>query len=170
MVPAVSVVRADGSDKQEGIDHLLDLLRRRIDLGIFEDGEADAATAVRASGGYIRDLFRIIRETLQRRDPSNPFPLPTKLLQTTIERMASVTAGALSTENRAILEKALDQPTELIPDEAQRELLFSLYREPLLLRYMNGGCYDIAHPFVLRSLKPELFRKRVFGATDAGGG
>ncbi len=162
IVPAVGVLGRDGEENSEAVTTLVEVLRRRVDLALFARGEDDVRTAVRASGGYLRDLFRIVRSALYTVDFDDFGAIPTVALEKEIDRMASATAAALTIETSAVLRQVVEHPGQLLPSEADRPLLFSLYREPLLLRYMNGGAYDVAHPLVVRTLQRDLYERRVF--------
>ncbi len=166
MVPAVRVVDHDGTEHTEGVDRLVEVLKKRIPLDeVFAGGEADARTAVRASGGYLRDLFRLTREAILEGldgDGEGAYPIPSQRLEGVVDRLASQTANALTVENCAILSRVVAKPAPLIPSESERRLLYELYREPLLLRYLNDEYADLAHPFVLHTLDPKEYRRRVF--------
>ncbi len=162
MVPSVSLVNPDGEEDEAGVAAMVKLTRLRVGLELFAGGIEDARTAVRASGGHIRALIRILRALINTRDPSSARPIATGQLEKIIDRMASNTVRSLNQEHVDLLRGAIVRPVELTPREQERPLLFYLYREALLLRYMNGGSLDIAHPLALRVLDRELYERRLF--------
>jgi len=141
----------------------VEVLGKRIPLDrVFQRGAADARTIARASGGYLRDLLRIARTALTEGSGKKPYPISRETLEGIVERTASQAAGALTVENSTVLRAVTEKPVPFTPSEEQRRLVYELLREPLLLRYLNDSYADLAHPFVLHSLRWDLFRSRVF--------
>jgi hypothetical protein len=182
MTPSVAVLDHQGKESPTGVAAMVELLRRRIDprvlagrpvdpvparhpgsFQLFERGEEDARMVARASGGHLRDLLRIVLAALATRDRRHPLrEISTRSLERAIDRRASSYINTLTQEGLELLSGVARRPVELVPREDQRGLLFHLFRESLLLRYMNGGDLTVAHPLVVRMVDPDLFERRVF--------
>ncbi len=157
VLPMVKVKNPDGSPYEPGLTKLAELVARRLDLArVFGDATAQSETLrhlLEASGGYPRDLLRMLREALRRSDLELPIP----------RRVVDQVITGLSEEYRLGLREAhLDvlreiAQTHVFPrgDDARVELFGQLLDRWFLLAYRNGvpelpEWYDL-HPLVART-------------------
>lgn len=145
MVP-VHLPRNQDAPHEAGVDILKDLLRARVDVTeLFADDDA-FTHAVRQSGGVIRDLFRIVIESLSRKPA----------MKLTREDVENGIKDIVSSYERMLQGKAYLPQLHAIardssfpvdfPEEARNTLLHSM----VVLEYNGETWYDV-HPLARRT-------------------
>ncbi len=163
ILPMVKIATPEGAPHLAGIEALGRLVNKRMPLdkvfGPDQDRIKTLWPLVQASGGYFRDLLRMIREVLHTTDS---FPVTPDDCMTVIERMKQTYERALrATDADMLVEIAT---THQIPDgDAKQVAAFSrLFSQHFVLAYMNGYEWYDVHPLVRRA---RTMTKRLTPAT-----
>jgi len=156
--------RETGEPYAPGIRVMMELLNRRAPLDkLFAKPEASLKPLVLASGGYPRDLLRIMREVIlaislgMKNDPTLHLPLAAdaakRIVDREIERNTDAFDQALTDENlEMIVRVARDRD---IRSHRQQDLsrLAHLFQHHFVLAYHNDKRWFDIHPLVRRSRK-----------------
>lgn len=153
-LPSVHVSRRDGSDDPEGLEIMRTILDRRCEnwRQVFIEQQCDELAL--ASGGDLRDFFRLLREALVKaRTPrTDRLPLDDDLLEQTKEHlrreMLPIAEEDLSWLRRIHKSKAAE--LERIGDLPQ---LARFFDTNLVLNYRNGGDWYDVHPLLRDELR-----------------
>lgn len=149
MLPMVRVYKHDGTEDDGGIAGLLDALKRRQLSDAFVD-EGVQRQLVLVSGGYMRDLLRLVREALQG-CPDGDDRISGSVVEQAIRRLRRTYREGLFEEYRAPLRHARQFKSFELND-GSRPLLARLLREQMLLRYHNDDEWYDAHPLLWSEL------------------
>lgn len=149
-LPMVGVRRppqeADRGDDREGLDALMRLLARRVDLSLFESAEVVEHVA-RLSGGCVRDLLRIVGELPIAGDGRTPFTM--EMVDAVASEFRNDYARLLQGKPYVARLPAIARTGE-IPDDLEpawrREILLGL----VALEYDTDTWFDV-HPLVTRT-------------------
>lgn len=156
VVPMVSVSReyarpGEGFENEEGLGFLRRLVVRRLDYKEEVIFGPEAGQAIRdlaaASGGYPRDLIRLVRNLVQQ---NREFPVPQAAIDKVITALADEYAQVYRDTYAEVLK--VIGTTHRLPqnDDDQTRLLARLIQNMLVLAYRNGReWYDI-HPLLRR--------------------
>lgn len=146
ILPMVKVSAPGGEPYPPGYAKMTELVGRRLDLRpIFgADLEKTLHPLIAASGGYTRDLLRLVREVLW----GGEFPVPPQRIQRIIERAAEgyvITVRDADADVLAEIARTHDLPT----GDGDRLAIFGrLLQGYLVLAYRNGGQWYDLHPLV----------------------
>jgi len=163
ILPMVKVCLPDGSPFEPGIERLRDLLGRRVDLDkVFGSASCAEGTAlrhvIRHSGGYVRDVVRIVRDALY---AASTFPLSIDLVEQVLTERAHEYQLVLRSEDLSLLDQI--NQTHVAPSETDAgvERFGRLIDQAIVLGYRNGieatpEWYRL-HPLVERT---RIFRAR----------
>jgi hypothetical protein len=151
VLPMVRIAEPDGRPYPAGVDKLVDLVRRRVrDLPrVFgDDLEATLLPLLHASGGYPRDLLRMVRQLLI--DARN-FPVGRSETARIIDELSHQYAFVVRGTNLPLLK--LIATTHALPQEdAEQVAAFGrLLERWLVLAYRNGEEWYDLHPLVRRA-------------------
>jgi hypothetical protein len=153
VLPMVKVSEPDGAAYEPGIEKMMEIVRRRIeDLpGIFGlDPAAVLRPLIEASGGYPRDLLRMVRNLLL---DATDFPATPKQVNRAIDEVAASYSNMILGTYVDILAHVATTH-ELATEDAGELGLFSYLTERwLILAYRNGMEWYDLHPLVRRSSK-----------------
>jgi hypothetical protein len=151
VLPMVKVHEQDGSRNPVGLEALSELVGRRLDREAAF-GPAPSATLhelLSASGGYPRDVVRLVRDVLR---AARSFPVSVEAVQSVVSRLAEEYELVALRSDAAILVHLAR--TRTLPDgeEGLRAAgkLIQLY---LVLTYRNGVDWYELHPLVRRSAR-----------------
>ena len=155
-LPMVKVRNRDGQENEIGKSSFIEIINKRIGLECFE-GEGLLEKFVLASGGCLRDLFRMIRnaadnalddvrETITTSDFEISF---NKLKREYNDSIAEKPGGVKVEEYFDILKVAATSPTKQINNSAAA---MDLRYNQCLLSYNGEGWCDV-HPVVRQILK-----------------
>ncbi len=158
MVPMVKIAEPGGGAPYEpGVALLRDLVARRIDKrAVFGEDSAVLDDLIQASGGYPKDLLRLLRGVITR---SPMFPVPRAAAEETITRMLEdyeLAAARVPSESLLRYARSHDAPSE--PEEL--EGFGELVRSMLVLAYRNGSTWFDVHPILRRG---ERLRAKLAG-------
>ena len=148
VLPMVKVCdRQTHADHEEGIQKLIEVLRRRIDLdAVFGSASSESLRRlVRASGGYLRDLVRLVRDVVLM---GKDFPVSADFVDRTIARVKQEYVHTLlGTDLDVLAEVATTR--EPPQDSGGKMAAFArLYEKRLILAYRNGDEWYDVHPII----------------------
>lgn len=148
VLPMVRVAAPDGTPYPPGERKLIELIRRRIDLPALLGSDAALLPIVRASGGYPRDLLRLVRELLVQ---ARAFPAPATEVERVIDRLAEDYADVVRSTDLDLLVAVAR--THGIPVGTTEDLrdFGDLIERWLVLTYRNGRRWYDLHPLVRRA-------------------
>lgn len=149
IIPMVKIRDQHGHEFEPGIQKLMEVVSRRIHIKrIFgEDSSQTLKPLVLASGGYLRDLIRLVRNVLFH---AQSFPVEPAFVERVIQNLAEDYKFTIyGTDLDLIVHIA--QTHELPNEDRERLAKFGqLLERRLILAYRNGlEWYDV-HPMVRR--------------------
>jgi hypothetical protein len=150
ILPMVKIASRDGVAYEPGLSKLRDLVGKRIDLKrVFGESVDDTlGPLVKASGGYPRDLLRMVRELLVR---SDKFPVQAAASERIIDDLAQEYAFVVRGTHLPIL-KVLAETHKLPQGDSEQVAAFGrLLEKWLVLAYRNGDEWYDLHPLVRRA-------------------
>jgi hypothetical protein len=164
VLPMVKVMGKDETVHKEGIDRLVSLVRKRIPAleDIFGPNLQETLhPLILASGGYLRDLMRLVRNVLQ---GPMVFPTTKEKIERIVSRLAEdVCRPVLGTDLDLLIEVALTHgvPREDVTKVNQFSRLLAQW---LVLAYRNGEEWYDVHPLVKRDsrIKSRLDKAKRF--------
>lgn len=150
ILPTVKVAEQDGKRYDAGYEKLTELLRRRLDVDrVFgQDLAATLDPLIQASGGYTRDLLRLVRETLY---DANSFPITQDDSKASIKKLAEAYSMTVRSTDLDLLVEVASNHKLPEGDPARLARFGRLFEQFLILAYRNGSeWYDI-HPLIRRA-------------------
>lgn len=151
VLPNIKVAERDGSKSPDGIAHLRHAVELRAALDLFDPKALD--TIVRASGGLIRTLIRLVQGAAVHALSTGEERITSESAQAAINEEEADYIAALSADDYTVLaERMADR--ELSSDDAVQRLLQSR----ALMEYANGAPWCDVHP-VIRDLVRERTEK-----------
>jgi hypothetical protein len=151
VLPMVRVRRRDENVDGAGVDGMLDALRLR-GLDTAFDSDETARRLVLASGGYVRDLLRLVREAIMV-CPDADERLSDDVAHKAMRRIRRTYREGLFEEFREPLRRARRRKDFDLNDDS-RPLLARLLRAHVLLRYHNDDEWYDAHPLLWDEIGP----------------
>jgi hypothetical protein len=155
VLPMVKVIEQDGRAYGSGIDKLLDLVGRRIDVPRVFGGSATLRELVLASGGYPKDLLRMVREVLYQK---SPFPANSADVTRVIDRLVESYRHELLGSDLVQLTEVADTHAVPVGSGATPAMFGRLLEHWFVLAYRNGSEWYDVHPLVRRT---DLMRNRL---------
>ena len=149
VLPMVKIAEQDGRPYEAGIEKLRELVRRRIDEPRVLGAQSGLLTdLVLASGGYPRDLLRMMREVLVR---GESFPVAPKVVSRVIDDLAREYAVIVRGTHVPML-RAL-AGTHRMPqgDSGEVAAFGRLLEKWLVLAYRDDDEWYDLHPLVKRA-------------------
>ncbi len=159
VVPEARVFTRAGSRDMDSFGLLRELVGKRLPVEHFDDSEAvDALIA--ASGGYLRDLLRLLQDCLLSIDE---LPITATTVRRAVMRGVHLAAELPLEDYRADLERLLVSQDQRLP-RSQEALsrLYRMIRDRVVLRYLNDEAWEGIHPFVLYHVQRDRFQRLVF--------
>jgi hypothetical protein len=147
ILPMVKVSELDGRRYAPGYDKLTELVGRRLDLRrIFGPAlEPTLHPLIAASGGYTRDLLRMVREVLY---GARVFPVEPAVIRRIVERTAEGYVDTVRDDEADVLAE-IARTHELPRGDGARLAVFGrLLQGYLVLAYRNGKQWYDLHPLV----------------------
>jgi len=150
VLPMVKIADQSGATFPAGVSKLHDLVARRIDLPRLFGNDLDATLLplIEASGGYPRDLLRMVRQVLIN---ARQFPIGPHATQRVIDELTQQYAFVVRGTNLPLLGKI--STTHALPQESAEEVaqFGRLLERWLVLAYRNGDEWYDLHPLVRRA-------------------
>lgn len=146
-LPCVPVRRRDGSVNETGVDLLIDVVSRRGDWReLFGDDREAIREICLASGGYLRSLLAMVRESCVKARYLT-LPINGTLRRHAMDAVAS-TLRVLSEQDKRWLAEIRHHKTAKYAREEHLPALARLFEHSLVLNYDHEGEWLDAHPFV----------------------
>ena len=142
MLSMIKVTNRDKSSNEQGIDKLLEIIGKRSELSLFENGAL--MFLINKSGGALRDLFQMIRDASFDSLLNGSEKITMKSAQNAYNKLKSENERLIRSEKD--VEKLIEiynEPQLLITDDTVMELLL----KGLVLEY-NGERWCGIHPTV----------------------
>lgn len=148
LLPMVKVHEPDGSDYAPGLDKLVELVARRVDIAPVFGSTERLLPLVRASGGYPRGLVQLVRETLIQ---ARSFPVPPEDVAAVIDRFAEDFANVIRAQDVDLLAEVAQ--THALPhgDAAAVARFSQLLTRWLVLAYRDTRRWYDVHPLARRA-------------------
>lgn len=150
VLPMVKIADQSGAPYPAGIQKLRDLVARRLDLPRLFGNDLDATLLplIQASGGYPRDLLRMVRQVLI---DARTFPIGAHAAQRVIDELTQQYAFVVRGTNLPLLKQIAT--THVLPQESTEQVaqFGRLLERWLVLAYRNGDEWYDLHPLVRRA-------------------
>jgi len=159
-IPCVRVRGRDGAPCAEGLTTLERVVATRGDWRRLLGTEANLHRLLLASGGYLRDLFRLLQTAL-RLAPGRPLPLSDDVLDLVIQEVRNAYLP-VSHEDALWLDRIhASRATELESDTRLPDLA-KYFDNLLVMAYSNGVEWWAVHPLIIDAVREqaEQVRKR----------
>jgi hypothetical protein len=149
----VKVAERGGAPHAEGLDKLARLVGRRVPLDrVFgPTPERTLRPLLAASGGYPRDLLRMVRDVISE---SDSLPVTPSDAERIVKQLAQVYARVIRTPEIDLLVEVAQSNTLPKGDSARLAAFSRLFSRQLVLTYLNGEEWYDLHPLVRRA--PEV--------------
>jgi energy-coupling factor transporter ATP-binding protein EcfA2 len=149
-LPMVKIAEPEGHPYAPGVAKLVELVGRRIDVGrVFgQPPDATLGEIIRASGGYLRDLLRMVRDILFQ---ASSFPVSPEICRQTIDRVAEAYARVIREPEIDLLVEIARTHTIPVGDDQRLAAFGAVLKNWLVLVYRNGSEWYDLHPLVKRA-------------------
>jgi hypothetical protein len=151
VLPMVKIADPDGTPYPVGMEKMVDLVHRRVqNLARFfgDDLDQTLLPILQASGGYPRDLLRMVRQLLL---DARSFPVQPTDAQRVIDELLQQYAFVVRGTNLPLL-KQIATSHALPQEDAEQVAAFGrLLERWLVLAYRNGQEWYDLHPLVRRA-------------------
>lgn len=151
VLPMVKIAEKAGAPFGPGVDKLVELVQRRLKdtKRIFgADLDQTLMPLLHASGGYPRDLLRMVRQTLI---DARAFPVTSHVTQRILDELTQQYAFVVRGTNLPLL-KRIATSHALPQEDAEQVAAFGrLLERWLVLAYRNGDEWYDLHPLVRRA-------------------
>jgi hypothetical protein len=141
MHPNIKIMNKDGSTYKEGEKILIDVISKRAPLELIEKDAMEYI--IRMSGGLVRELIRIIRDSSIRAITKGKKKINIEIAETVVNDIRNLYRGQISKEDYIIL-KEIYVSKELIRDQGLVRLLHNLS----VLEYRNDTDWCDVNPIV----------------------
>ncbi len=165
LLPMCKVREKSGDTCEDGIQALTDMLNKRMDAkAIFGDTQL-LRPLIKLSGGYPRDLLRMVRDLLLRNMEADALPVSSEKLDADIERIIQIYTELFETglngeDIPLLVDIAGDNDTAGWSREKKFRLA-ELFEHHFVLSYQNGERWLDLHPLLREtpSLKTALLKE-----------
>ena len=147
LLPMVKVTDAQGLPWAPGLGCMREMVRRRIDIGAVFRSPAHLEPLLVASGGYPRELLRMVRELLVQADT---FPVPVADVTRVIDRLTEDYAAVVRSTDVDVLVVVATTRALPVGDGDDIAVFTRLVNGRLILAYRNGHRWYDVHPLVRR--------------------
>ncbi len=149
VLPMIKIKDREGKVYQPGVDSLIEILERRLDLSLFKN--RCYKEAIKYSGGAIRDLFRIIQRAALIEESGI---ITEESMQKSIDYHKDIFASRIQERNDEIKIK-FEEYLEVLFDiydgnkttPEKNDALLDLLRTRAVMKYNGKGFYD-THPLL----------------------
>lgn len=149
LLPCLKVHDPDGIPFQAGLDAACALVERRGDWQRLLGSRATLERLVGASGGHLRDLFRLLRACMVTADAKRTgLPVPERVVELAIQELRN-SYTPISNEDARWLHEIHRHHTVGLEDGDHLPALARLFDNHLVLCYRNGTEWYDVHPAVL---------------------
>lgn len=153
ILPMVKIAEKDGSDYAPGLAKLNEIVRKRVDDDRVFGPEGEEIAPVlreilRASGGYPRDVLRMIREMLWM---AKKFPVSPADAARILARVGESYAQAIRSPDVELLAEVAQSHALPSGDASRLGIFGRLLDQWLILAYRNGSEWYDLHPLVRKA-------------------
>jgi hypothetical protein len=150
VLPMVKIAEPNGGHVAAGLDKLCELVARRVDVAsVFgPDRGSTLLPLVHASGGYPRDLIRMVRTLLME---SRIFPVRAEDTERVIAQLAEAYSNTILETDLEVLAEVAQTHGFPRRDREQVAAFARLLGRWLVLAYRNGSEWYDLHPLVRRA-------------------
>lgn len=145
ILPMVKVRTREGEPWEPGLDRLREIVGRRLDVGRVFGDVARLRPLLEASGGYPRDLLRLVREVLY--EPHD-FPVAPGSVERVIARLGQSYSEVVRSTDVDLLHQVSRTHTMPLGDREQTEAFGRLLDRWLVLAYRDDRRWYDVHPLV----------------------
>lgn len=148
LLPCVKVRQMDGARSEAGLDALVRIIEARGDWSRLFGGQRERLDHILLqTGGYLRDLFRGIKELLLRVGAGAPMPVQAELIELVVQELRNTYLPIAYADAKWLVRVAKSHEAEL-PAADEIPELSRYFDTHMLLCYRNGReWYDI-HPLI----------------------
>lgn len=151
MLPAVTVTAPDGAVDRGGVDALKGLVGRRIDCKKLFGDDTQLERMIRCSGGNVRDLLRLVRESIRRTDA---LPMGHEAVTAALEQMRAGLHPIARQDAVQLAQIARAHSLTLDPTSSPYDV--ARWADAHLLHlYRNGREWYDVHPLVRDTIFPQ---------------
>lgn len=143
-LPMIKIETIEGEPYEDGINIIREIVRKRADLNLFEDGVLDHL--IRYSGGSLRDLFHTINASAKRAERRNSTGIAMEDAERALEEVKTSLTRRIERSDYEFLKKIGTENKELIED---KQALLKMLQASVVLEY-NGKRWHNLHPLVRR--------------------
>ncbi len=167
-MPMIKLANRDGSRFAPGWAAARDLVLRRVSTENLEQLLGGAWSSrldrlVALSGGYPRDLIRLLRELLV----CDEFPVPDDAMEAALAELRDTYHRALTSDAYPWLARVARERRLAVDDERQRPIADRMLANSVVLRYLNSEEWFDLHPAV-REIPAMLAALQAGERTDDG--
>lgn len=148
-LPMIKIETIDGQPFQDGIDIILDIIKKRADLALFETGVAD--TLIRYTGGSLRDLFHVINTSANRAKRRGSDTISMEDAERALEEVKTSLTRRIEEKDYRFLVNIYRGNRERIED---KEMLLNMLQASVVLEY-NGKRWHNVHPLVIKFFREQ---------------
>lgn len=156
-IPCVKVQRVDGTDCPAGLDVLEKVIRSRGDWKRLLGQRAALDRLSLASGGYLRDLFRLFQTLLRQSSHDGSLPADNRRLDL-CEHEVRNSYLPIADKDAAWLARIDRDHTTSLPDAQSLPELARYYDTHLVLGYRNGKEWWSVHPLIVEHVQRQAER------------
>lgn len=148
-LPMIKIETIDGRPYDEGIAVIREIVAKRADLALFEEGILNSL--IRYSGGSLRDLFHMINSSAKRAERRNSGSISVEDAERALEEVKTSLTRRIEQKDYAFLSNIYHGNKEQIED---KQILLKMLQASVVFEY-NGKRWHNLHPLVARFLKEQ---------------
>lgn len=160
-IPCVKVVGMDGSPCQAGLDALERLICKRGDWALLLGDRGMLDDLCLASGGYLRDLFRLL-QTLLRHARGRALPVDAKAVELAKDEIRN-SYLPISNQDALWLDRIQTSRATQLEDGGRLHELARFFDTHLVLTYRNGKEWWSVHPLLAAYIERQAAEQRALG-------
>lgn len=148
-LPMIKIETIDGRPYDEGIAVIREIVAKRADLTLFEEGILNSL--IRYSGGSLRDLFHMINSSAKRAERRNSGSISVEDAERALEEVKTSLTRRIEQKDYAFLSNIYHGNKEQIED---KQMLLKMLQASVVFEY-NGKRWHNLHPLVAQFLKEQ---------------
>lgn len=148
-LPMLKQETIDGKPYQEGTDVIIEIVKKRAALKLFEKGVLE--TLIRKTGGSLRDLFHGINTAAQRAIRRDSETISNEDIERALEELKSSLTRRIEEKQYAFLARICKGERKQISD---KQMLLEMLQANTVLEY-NGERWHNVHPLIADFLEEQ---------------
>ena len=159
IVPEARIFTRKDERDEKSFNGMDGFVNQRVPLECFDSIDS-ARSLIAASGGYLRDFLRLLRQCLF---DIEELPITGETVKRAIERSVAQSADLPLEDYRSDLEAIKESKEHRLPrDEAHLQRMYKMIRDRVLLSYRNDSSWEGIHPLVMAHIDEPTFKREVF--------